>query len=117
MAQENVTRFAGLIQTDEALQEKLASAVAAYEGEQTAEAMYEALLEPIAAGVGLPFTYEEAVRFESLGRELSDVELDGVAGGSICIFIGFGDEPDADATDETNGGACAYVGVTLANWG
>ena len=72
MALENVEQFEKLLREDEALQERLASAVDAYEGEQTAEAIYEALLEPIAAGVGLPFTYEEAVRFGSLGRELSD---------------------------------------------
>ncbi len=117
MALENVEQFEKLLREDEVLQEKLVSAVDAYEGEQTAEAIYEALLEPIAAGVGLPFTYEEAVRFGSLGRELSDAELDGLAGGSICIFVGFGDDPDAEVIDDSNGGACAYVGVTLANWG
>ena len=68
-------------------------------------------MRPCRRGLPLPL-----MQFGSLSHELSDAELDGLVGGSICIFIGFGDEPDADATDETNGGACAYVGVTLANW-
>ena len=106
MAQENVGRFEELLKSDEALQAKFA------------ELGKAGILAPLAAEAGLPFTYEEGVAYASQGKELSDDELDAVAGGfSVCYIIGGGDEPDADSDckdGRRNIGACAYIGVT---WG
>lgn len=40
-----------------------------------------------------------------------------MAGGSTCYIVGGGGKPDADINDGGgSGGACAYVGITMANW-
>lgn len=119
MAQENVGRFEELLKSDEALQAKFAELGKAFEGTDADDrALFEGILAPLAAEAGLPFTYEEGVAYASQGKELSDDELDAVAGGfSVCYIIGGGDEPDADSDckdGRRNIGACAYIGVT---WG
>ncbi len=117
MSLENVERFERLLKEDEELQAKLAAATKAYDGAETDEAMFEELLAPIAAGVGLPFTLDEALAHASTCRNLSDSELDAVAGGSTyCYIVVGGSEPDAGYVDYENGGACAYVGLGLAIW-
>ena len=117
MSLENVERFEKLLKEDEGLQAKLAAATKAYEGAETDEAMFEGLLAPIAAGAGLPFTLDEALAYASTSRNLSDAELEAVAGGSTyCYIVGGGSEPDAGYVDYENGGACAYVGLGLAHW-
>ena len=117
MSLENVERFEKLLKEDEGLQAKLASSTKAYEGAETDEAMFEGLLAPIAAGAGLPFTLDEARAYVSTCRNLSDAELEAVAGGSTyCYIVGGGSEPDAGYVDYENGGACAYVGLGLAHW-
>lgn len=117
MALENVEQFERLLREDEGLQAKLAAASKAYEGEKTEEAVFEELLAPIAAGVGLPFTLGEALTYVSQTRVLSDEELDAVAGGSsVCYIIGGSSEPEADFVDYEEVGACAYLGVSVAFW-
>ena len=117
MSLENVERFERLLKESEGLQAKLAAATKAYDGAEKDEAMFEELLAPIAAGVGLPFTLDEALAHASTCRNLSDSELDAVAGGSTyCYIVVGGSEPDAGYVDYENGGACAYVGLGLAIW-
>ena len=117
MSLENVERFERLLKEDEGLQAKLAAATKAYDGAEKDEAMFEELLAPIAAGVGLSFTLDEALAHASTCRNLSDSELDAVAGGSTyCYIVVGGSEPDAGYVDYENGGACAYVVLGLAIW-
>lgn len=74
-------------------------------------AVFEAVVAPIAAEVGLPFTFEDVVA-ASASRELDDTELDAVAGGdSFCYIIGGSDDVDIEC-DSLTGQACAYIGIT-----
>lgn len=82
----------------------------------TDEAAFEALLAPVAAGVGLPFTLAEAREYANRSRALNDEEFAELPGGSGCYVIGGGTGPDAGVPDYENFGACAYVGVSLAFW-
>jgi hypothetical protein len=111
----NVERFEELLRSDEALQEKMRSATEAYEGDKADEcAVFEAVVVPLAAEVGLPFTFEEAKGFVAESEQLDLDDLDEVAGGvSFCIGVGGGDNPGADACEHTAAGAnaCGYVGV------
>lgn len=118
MAKENVGKFQELLRSDEELQAKFRAAAEAFEGDKTDEAAsFAAVVVPLAEEAGLPFTLEEARQFMLLGRELNDAELEAVAGGSTCYIVGGGGKPDADINDGGgSGGACAYVGITMANW-
>jgi len=117
MALENVERFEKLLREDEDLQAQVSAASKAYEGEITDEAAFEALIAPVAAGVGLPFTLEEAREFVQRGRELSETELEAVAGGGVCYVIGGSTKPEANIEDNhIDGGACAYVGIGMFGW-
>ena len=82
MALENVEQFEKLLREDEGLQEKLAAASREYKGEKTDEALFDEVLAPIAAGAGLPFTIDEALAYVSQTRDLTDAELDSLAGGT-----------------------------------
>ena len=116
MAQENATKFYELLKSDEALQAKIREATAAYDGAKDDEkAVFEAVIAPLAAEAGLPFTYEEGFAFATAERNLTDEELDAVAGGRhFCYFVGGSSKPeDWDWYDGGTGGACAYVGVTF----
>lgn len=82
MSLENVVRFEDLLRTDEALQAKLREAKEAFDAEGADErAIFDALIAPLAAEVGLPFTYEEGKSFTVDRVELSDEELEAVSGG------------------------------------
>ena len=123
MSQENVQKFEELLRSDEDLQAKIRATVEAYAGDKADElAVFEATIGSVAAEAGLPFTYEEGKAYALEGIELSDAELDSVAGGtSACYVVGGGSEPEADSCFselvEMGDGACAYVGVSLAIWG
>ena len=68
-------------------------------------------MAPIAAELGLPFTFEEVTE-AATSRELDDAELEAVAGGdSFCFIIG-GSDDVAIECDELSGQACAYIGIT-----
>ena len=56
---QDIQKFMELMETDEALQEKLKSAAESYTGEMTPEAAYDNLIIPIAREAGLNFTMEE----------------------------------------------------------
>ena len=111
MANENVARFEELLKNDEALQEKLNELSKAYEGDKEDEqAIFEATVGKLAEEAGLPFTLEEAREAVFAGRELGDAELDAVAGGGYCYFIGGASDVEATCGD-SEFHACAYVGV------
>ena len=112
-------KFRELLLTDEAFQEKLKTAAANYEGENTDEALFHGVIEPIASEYGVTATfdeYSEYIRTLSADSELSSDELKQVAGGKVnggglgifrCEIVGFG----AGAGGGTEGGgACALLG-------
>ena len=118
MSKDNAIKFIELLTSDSDIQEELRDATAAYDGPKEEREVFDAVVAPIAAQAGLPFTFEEGVAASGVGRDLSEEELDAVAGGwGACYFIGASNEPDAWTCDDTLGGtgaACAYAGVTLA---
>lgn len=116
MALENAIRFNEMLAVDSELQAKLRAVWAAYDGPKDEKSVFGATIEVLAAEVGLPFTYEEAVAAAS-SREVPDDELDAVAGGA-CFIVGWQDEPNAYVCDSVAEGiavACAYVGITAGN--
>ena len=116
MAQENVAKLVELIRSDEELQAKLKDAFEAYDGPKDDErAVFEATIAPIAAEAGLPCTYEECLGFASAERGLSDEELEAVAGGAGCYYVGAtGDGFEAGFDGDHYGfGICFYGGVTM----
>ena len=117
----NREKFEDLLRSDEGLQAKLRAATEAFEGDTADErAVFDALIAPLAAEAGLPFTFEEATEPATTGRELSDAELDAVAGGyNACVVIGGGEEledPGACIDKFFGAGACKYIGVGFIHW-
>ena len=114
MANENVERFEELLKNDAALQAKLQELSKAYVGDAADEqAVFEATIGKLAAEAGLPFTFEEGREAALAGRDLSDAELEAVAGGSgFCYVIGGSSEPEATC-GRADFHACAYVGITM----
>lgn len=125
-------KFEALLRSDEGLQERLGAAAEAYAGDAAdARAAFDAVVAPLAAEAGLPFTYDEAIEYADGDREVSLDEADGAAGGQdvpsngygICLVVGFG-EVDADAckrssdaaNDMEGAGACASIGVGFIAW-
>lgn len=107
----NVMKFEEMLKSDEALQAKLQELTEAYAGDKADEqAIFEATVGKLAAEAGLPFTLEEAREAVFAGRELGDAELDAVAGGGYCYFIGGASDVEATCGD-SEFHACAYVGV------
>lgn len=122
MAAENAIKFEELLREDEELQAKLKAATIAFDGDKSDEkAVFDATVAPLAAEVGLPYTFEEAV--ESVrDRELDEGELEAVAGGSWCFIIGGGHDKESNTVPTKNGvgvtgfGTCEYVGIGLGNF-
>ena len=119
MAIENVSKFEKLLREDEALQAKMEAAYKAFDGDKSDEkAVFDATVAPLAAEVGLPYTFEEAVESTEV-RDLDDSELEAVAGGSWCIIIGGGTNRESNTVDTENGvgvtgiGTCKYVGIGI----
>ena len=115
MANENVARFEELLRTDKDLQAKLQDAVSAFDGDKADEgAVFAATVGKVAAEAGLPITLEESKAYVLAERELSDGELEAVAGGGGgCYIVGGGNEVGFYCKDvEGIGAMCAYVGVT-----
>ena len=118
MAIENVSKFEKLLREDEALQAKMEAASKAFDGDGSDEkAVFDATVAPLAAEVGLPYTFEEAVESTEV-RELDDCDLEAVAGGSWCFIIGGGTN-ESNTVDTENGvgvtgiGTCKYVGIGI----
>lgn len=117
MAAENVAKFAEMLKTDETLMAKLSDAVAAYMDKhpgdtENEQAVFDAVVAPMAAEAGLPITYDEAksVLADDEDHQLDLDELDAAAGGSGgCLSIGFSTKPQAECGK--GGFACAYIGI------
>ena len=77
---KNIQKLADLMNTDEAFQKKLKAAVDAYTGEKKEEAVFDAVLVPLAREYGIEASFEEFRNYmENL--EISRDELSQVAGG------------------------------------
>lgn len=118
MALENVRKFEEKISGDEALQAKLQELAEAFDGDkEDARAIFDAVVSPVAAEVGLPYTYDEAVECAAQkdDEDLDADEVKAVAGGisDFCFIVG-GGKVDAEAcagSEYRGANACAYVGV------
>ncbi|MCR4871133.1 MAG: hypothetical protein K5859_07540 [Atopobiaceae bacterium] len=114
MAAENVKKFEDMLRSDEGLQAKLQDLANAFDGELADEkAIFEATIGKLAEEAGLPFTYEEGSSFFASERELTDDELNAVAGGGgACYIIGGSSGVEAEC-GRAEGHACAYVGIGI----
>jgi len=73
---ENVSRFFEKYDSDSALRARIAEAVALYPGSlEIRESLVEAVLLPVAAELGLPFTVEELRAYETR-KKLSRIKPD-----------------------------------------
>ena len=116
---EGLKKFEELMKTDAAFQEKLKAAMESYTGEQTEEAVFDAVLVPLAKEYGISASFEEykeyANHISGEDRELNEDEVNQVAGGgkgggfglSACAIIGIG----AGGAGSESGGACAVIGA------
>lgn len=112
MAFENVKAFYEALEKDTELQAKVNAADAAYNGDAADEAAAAAaIIVPVAKEAGFDFTAEELFEFEKSAAadgEFSEDELEAVAGGAICMFIGFGQNTEHGTA------ICKYVGIGIS---
>jgi len=97
---EGLKKFEELMKTDTAFQEKLKVAAESYTGEQTEQAVFEAVLVPLAKEYGISASFEKFMEYVNSipneDRELSEDEVSQIAGGTkgfgsnFCYAIGFG---------------------------
>lgn len=113
----NAEQFERLLLSDEALQAKLRAAADAFEGDRKNEdEVFDAVIAPLAAEVGLPFSREEGRAFVASGAELSDEALEAVAGGG-CFIFGFQEDIDACLDESLGMTACSNIGVGILTTG
>ena len=110
----NAEKFEELLRSDEALQEKLRAATEAWEGDVSDEhAVFDALVAPLAAEVGLPFAFEEAREYAE-NEELTLDDLNEAAGGrSGCFIFGFGGGTPTACKGSERSGATACDGLGM----
>lgn len=106
MSLENVDKFQEMLASSEELQEKFKAAVDAVAEGASEEDSFNAVIGQLAQEVGLPFTFEEAKQRAEEGTQLTDEQLDNVAGGwKFCVGWGVGTtDYDAQHTCPTKGG-------------
>ena len=104
-------QFFEQLKKDEALQKKLEEAGKSYTGEQTEEAVFNAVVLPVAKEAGYDFTLEEMkkTRLEMDLDELAQVEGGWGFGATACIVIGVGIGIPISKED-CAGGGCFILG-------
>lgn len=117
----NVEKFEELLRSDETLQAKLNAAAEAFLGDKADEqAVFDAVIAPLAEEAGLSFTYDDAVAFAKEGGEVLESELEAIAGGSedkwgaaesVCFIAGGGFSADGCSDEKWGVGACAGLGI------
>jgi hypothetical protein len=118
---EGIKKFEQLMKTDADFQAKLQAAMAAYQGEQTEEAVFNNVLVPLGAEYGITATYDEFKAYvEGIGKnsgEMSADEMEQVAGGKVngggvgmvqCNAFGGG---LGIVGGEHGGGLCVLIGA------
>lgn len=118
---KDLEKFRELFLTDETFQKKLKDAAESYTGEQDEEAVFNAVLVPLAAEYGITATFDEFKDYISslnTDAEMTKDELQQVAGGKTgglgiegCYVIGGG---TGVGGGDGSGGACLLIGV---GWG
>ena len=113
MSVENVKKFYEAVSKDEVLKQKFVELSQKYQGEAMDEAKGMAIFEqealPLAAQMGYSFSmddlnaYEVEMQQAKMGCEMSDEELQAVAGGFACIIGGGGE-----------GVVCVFIGSDAA---
>jgi len=115
---EGLKKFEELLKSDATFQKKLKNAVESYTGEQTEQAVFEAVLVPLAKEYGISATFEEFKEYVAIisteDRELNEDEVSQIAGGTkgigmgttACLGIGVG--VGGSYIDSTS--VCAIVG-------
>jgi len=117
---EGLKKMEELLRTDTAFQEKLKAAMESYTGEQKEEAVFNAILVPLAKEYGISASFDEFKEYIqnvlNEDRELSDDEVNQVAGGTKggglgignCIGVGIG---AGGGAGESGCGICAGLGI------
>ena len=83
MSKQNAIAFHKLLRESRDLQRELRSAAVGFLGNLTDDrTLFETVVAPVAKAAGVPFTYDEAATALTDGHELSEEELDAVAGGT-----------------------------------
>lgn len=83
----NAELFQTILSENDALKAQISEAANAYKGDPNNDrAVFEAVSAPIAQAQGVPFTYDESLATLMESRELSDEELEMVAGGTSAFY-------------------------------
>lgn len=116
---EDFKKFIEFAKTDETIQKKLKEAGQNYTGEQTEEAVFSAIIEPIAREAGFDLSIDD---IKQTVQELNLDEMDQVAGGEgsggwVCLVVGVGFGRHENTDDSclvigTGLGACMSSGAT-----
>ena len=118
---KDIKEFVEMIKNDTAVQEKIKKAVEGYTGDKTDEAVWEAVLAPIASEAGFDVTLNDYMAYVDeikASGELSDDEMAQIAGGAgFCFLIGGSGGAEASARKRDGCGACAFLGVGIGFFG
>jgi len=114
---ESVKAFFEAVGSSVELQEKLDAAYKAYSGDPSDQkALVEVVLLPAAKEAGFAFTAEEFFAYQQEAEkvqegEITDSELEAVAGGSLCLIKWWGFKSEKE---KEYGDACAaYAAVCM----
>jgi len=121
---EGLRKFEELMKTDKDFQEKLKASMERYTGEETEQAVFEGVLVPLAKEYGITASFEEFQAYMNQiageDRELSEEEVDQVAGGknggfgsSVCMGIGAG---LGGGSGSEGCGGCALIGGGMGHY-
>lgn len=128
MSVENVKKFYEAVSKDELMKQKFVELSQKYQGQPMDEAKAMSVMEqeglPMAAQMGYSFTMDDLKSFEQemqqarTGCEMSDEELQAVAGGGVsgnswCFFLGFGQNGEGTSTIQC--AVCFAYGVVVAS--
>ena len=117
MSKENVRLFNEKVGTDKALQGKLHSLNERHKGEELSDEqmmrIYEEDVLPLACECGCDFSMETLKEYardlnQSSPREMTDDELEAVAGGATCVCVVGGGGKSGEA-----GSPCVCVAIGL----
>ena len=76
---------------DKALRARLEEATSSFTGDKAdARAVFDAVVAPLAADAGMPFTYDEATAAADDVKEIDEADLEAFAGGGVEFSGGLG---------------------------
>lgn len=84
---DKVKQLQETLDNNDELRWRLNESVAAFNGDKSDNrAVFEAIIAPIAWEAGIALTYDEVIAVAKDGAELTDDELDAVAGGVGSVY-------------------------------